>query len=127
MTTIVLAAFIKGGRVLMVRRAASKRHYPEHWDLVGGHAETDEPLDVTLVREAREEVGVTPVVFRYLGCFEDSQCETIYHLYEVTGWLEGEPRLIGDEHIDLAWVALDSANFPTPLAHPEVMKFLSVA
>ncbi len=125
MTTIVLAAFIEGGRVLMARRAANKQHYRGHWDLVGGHVEADEPIVATLIREAREEVGVTPVVFRYLGFFEDSRYETTYHLYEVTDWSGGLPRLIGDEHTDLAWVALDGASFVAPLAHPEVMSFLS--
>ncbi|SCB12034.1 NUDIX hydrolase [Rhizobium hainanense] len=125
MTTIVLAAFIESGRVLMARRAANKQHYPGHWDLVGGHVEADEPIVATLIREAREEVGVTPVIFRYLGFFKDSRYETTYHLYEVTGWSDGLPRLIGDEHTDLAWVALDGASLVAPLAHPEVMSFLS--
>ncbi|MFK0161972.1 NUDIX hydrolase [Rhizobium sp. NPDC090279] len=127
MTTIVLAAFIESGQVLMARRAASKQHYPGHWDLVGGHAEPDEPIDVTLVREAREEVGVTPIVFRYLGFFKDSQYETTYHIYKVTDWSAGLPKLIGDEHTDMAWVALDEVKFVVPLAHPEIMPFLSLA
>jgi len=125
MTTIVLAAFIGSGRVLMVRRAANKQHYPGHWDLVGGHVGADEPIVAALIREAHEEVGVTPVVFRYLGFFKDGHYETTYHLYEVTDWSDGSPRLIGDEHTDLAWMALDSAGLVAPLAHPEVMSFLS--
>ncbi len=111
----------------MARRAAHKQHYPEHWDLVGGHVEPDEPVDIALVREAYEEVGVIPLSFRHLGFFKDSQHEATYHIYAVTDWSDGPPRLLGDEHTDLIWVPIDDANFVAPLAHPEIMSLLSLA
>lgn len=127
MTTIVLAAFIENGCVLMARRTGHKRHYPEHWDLIGGHVETDEPLDIALVREAHEEIGVTAVAFRHLGSFEDSQRETTYQIYAVTDWSDGPPRLVGDEHTDLRWVPINGTGTVEPLAHPEILPFLSLA
>lgn len=125
MTTIVLAAFIESGQVLMVRRAGHKQHYPGHWDLVGGHVEMDELVDAALVREAYEEVGVIPLSFRHLGFFKDGQYEASYHIYAVTDWSDGPPRLLGNEHTDLTWVPIDGANFVAPLAHPEIMSLLS--
>ncbi len=114
MTTIVLAAFIHGDRVLVVRRAAHKRQYPEHWDLVGGHVEIGETTDAALIREAQEEVGVTPINFRHLKSFADAatpDCENIrYQLYAVTEWSGGAPRLLGEEHTDLAWIAIGNVN-----------------
>lgn len=127
MQTIVLAAFIESGRVLMARRAAHKRHYPGHWDLIGGHVETGEPVHAALIREAYEEIGVTPVAFRHLGVFKDSQHEATYHIYAVTDWSDGPPQLLGDEHTDLAWVPIGAADFVAPLAHPEILSLISLA
>ncbi|WP_167333918.1 NUDIX hydrolase [Rhizobium sullae] len=128
-TTIVLAAFIHDGRVLLVRRAAHKRQYPEYWDLVGGHVEVGETTDAALVREAQEEVGITPITFRHLKTFPDAatpDCESIrYQVYAVTEWSGGAPRLLGEEHTDLAWVAMGNLCFMTPLAHPAVIPILS--
>jgi mutator protein MutT len=107
-TAIVLAAFIGDGHVLMVRRAAHKRQFPEHWDLVGGHIETGETSDSALVREAQEEIGLTPIKFRYLEALSEAPTahgrEIKYHVYAVTKWSGGAPRLLGEEHTDLAWV-----------------------
>ena len=126
MATIVLAALTENGRVLMVQRAAHKRHHPEHWDLVGGHVETDEPVEVALIREVREEVGVTAVAFGHLGSFEDCPREVIFHVYAVTHWSDGPPELIGDEHTDLRWVPLNDIDLVEPLAHPEIIPLLSL-
>lgn len=123
-TTIVLAALIENGRLLMARRAGHKQHFPEHWDLVGGHVETGEPVEIALIREVREEVGVTAVAFRHLGSFEDSQREITYQLYAVTGWSDGPPRLVGDEHTDLRWVPINGTRTIEPLAHPEILSLL---
>ncbi|MFA1624673.1 NUDIX hydrolase [Rhizobium mongolense] len=130
MTTIVLAAFIHDGQVLLVRRAAHKRQYPEHWDLVGGHVEVGEIADAALVREAQEEVGITPTNVRHLKTFADvatPDCENIrYQVYAVTEWSGGAPRLMGEEHTDLAWIAIGNVNSMTPFAHPTVIPILSM-
>ncbi len=126
MTTIVLAALIENGRVLMAQRAAHKRHHPERWDLVGGHVETDEHVEAAIVREVREEVGVTAVAFRHLGSFEDCQREATFHVYAVTDWSEGPPELTGNEHTDLRWVELNGIDLVESLAHPEIIPLLSL-
>lgn len=54
LTTIVLAAFIEDGRVLMGRRADHKKQFPGDWDLIGGHVDEGETLEVAIVREVQE-------------------------------------------------------------------------
>lgn len=124
MTTIVLAAFINSGQVLLARRADHKQQYPGHWDLVGGHIKTGEPIDVALAREAEEEVALTPTTFQHRGSFNDSKTKTAYQLYVVTDWLNGLPQLLGDEHTELAWVPVNDISSVAPLAHPEIISFL---
>ncbi|NTG20681.1 NUDIX domain-containing protein [Agrobacterium rhizogenes] len=129
MTAIVLAAFIRDGHVLMVRRAAHKRQFPEHWDLVGGHVEAGETCDSALVRETREEVGLTPIRFEYLEALSDEPTadgdEVTYHIYAVTEWSGGAPCLLGDEHTDLVWVLMEDVIAIRPLAHPVIIGILS--
>lgn len=121
LTTIVLAAFIEDGRVLMGRRADHKKQFPGHWDLVGGHVEEGETLEVALVREAQEEVGLMPTTFRDLGAFSDDETEATYHLFVVTEWSNDPPKLLGDEHTELTWVRVSEATSLRPLAHPSVI------
>jgi hypothetical protein len=45
----------------------------------------------------------------------------------VTDWLNGLPQLLGDEHIDLAWVPVNDTNSVAPLAHPEIISFPTLA
>ena len=61
------AFFIRqGGEVLLGLRAPSKTSWPLHWDTIGGHVEDGETLRDTLIRESREELGVTPTKFELL-------------------------------------------------------------
>ncbi|MGA1834606.1 NUDIX domain-containing protein [Rhizobium wenxiniae] len=46
------------------------------WDLAGGHVEKGEGLDVALVRECQEEVGLTPRAFDHVATlYEDDDPE----------------------------------------------------
>jgi 8-oxo-dGTP diphosphatase len=59
---VVAALLIRGGRVLLARRAAGKRIAPGKWHLPGGHVEPGESDAAALRREMREELGVDVTV-----------------------------------------------------------------
>lgn len=106
MAKIVCAAFIEQDRVLLVRRAPHRKWGANLWDLVGGHVEKGEALDVALVRECQEEVGLTPLAFNHLATvFEenDNQQKSPFHIYAIPTWAGGAPKLLGTEHSELAW------------------------
>ncbi|HXP04614.1 MAG TPA: NUDIX hydrolase [Stellaceae bacterium] len=113
MQDIVNAVFVRSGRVLLSRRSAARRTYPNCWSFPGGHVEPGESLDEALTRELREEVGVTPTSSRKLGTLaEPAPClngEVVYHFYAVSDWAGGEPRLVGDEHSELRWFSISAA------------------
>jgi 8-oxo-dGTP pyrophosphatase MutT (NUDIX family) len=78
MKEIVCAALIEGEKILLVRRAPHRKWSPHLWDLVGGHVEKGEELEVALVRECREEVGLKPLAFSLEATlFEDSDDERL--------------------------------------------------
>jgi 8-oxo-dGTP diphosphatase len=105
------ALFINlSGRVLLGLRAPWKRAWPRHWDTIGGHVEDGESLDDALVREAQEEVGVTPTQFKLIATIRERQPElcgdALHHVYAVTGWQGGDPANICDEHTELKWFSI---------------------
>jgi 8-oxo-dGTP diphosphatase len=111
-TQTVGALFVdQTDKVLLGLRAPTKKSWPCHWDSIGGRVEEGESLDAALVREAREEVGVTPTRFRLIATVRERQPEiygdALHHLYVVTRWEDGEPSNVCDEHTELRWFSLD--------------------
>jgi len=103
---IVCAAFIKQDQVLFVRRAPHRKWGAGLWDLVGGHVDKGEAIDVALVRECQEEVGLSPLAFNHLATkFEDDDPDrkSPFHIYAIPTWAGGSPKLLGTEHSELAW------------------------
>ena len=107
--------------MLLAKRSDERSFYPGVWDVVGGHCEDDEAPGDALVREVQEEIGVTPHTFEEVAVLSEPHPaeygEARYHIFLVTAWGGGEPRLQGSEHSELRWVSLECA-LAFPLAHP---------
>ena len=123
MREIACAVFLRDGKILLGFRSPHRRSYPSCWDVVGGHVEPGETPDGALVRELQEEVGVTPTLFRKFAEIGEPRPEHYgparLHVFVVTGWEGGEPRLQGDEHTELRWFAIDAACALPDLAAAE--------
>jgi 8-oxo-dGTP pyrophosphatase MutT (NUDIX family) len=78
----------------------------------------------------QEEIGVTPHTFEEIAVLAEpppaEHGEARYHIFLVTAWDGGEPRLQGSEHSELRWVGLDRA-LALPLAHPGYGQLFSAA
>jgi 8-oxo-dGTP diphosphatase len=120
---IVNARFVRHRMVLLGRRSPQQKSYPGLWSFPSGHAEPGETMLEALIRELHEEVGVTPTGTTYLASIRDPSPSpadaATYHMYAVTGWIGGEPRLVGDEHTQLEWFSLQAAARFEDLALPE--------
>ena len=112
---IALALLVRDGRALLVHRSPERRHYPDSWDLAGGHIEQGERPHEAVVRECLEELGVhvhEPRPFDLTGT--DAGLEV--HAFVVTRW-DGEPvNGASDEHDELRWFLPDQITDVT-LAH----------
>jgi len=107
--------------VLLGRREAGRAFYPGVWDVLGGHLEPGETSVQALARELREEVGVTPTAWHYLGEFReplpDGEEYMVLHLYAVTDWTGVPHNRAPEEHSEISWFAIENAC-RLALAHP---------
>jgi ADP-ribose pyrophosphatase YjhB (NUDIX family) len=89
--------------------------------------EPGETFEQALIREAREEIDVTPMDYRVAGCIADPNSgePVTYHMYAVADW-EGDPHIIDDEHSELRWFSLEEAAGLTDLALKEYRALFEV-
>jgi len=101
-------------KVLLGLRAPWKRAWPSHWDAIGGRVEAGESLEAALVREIREEIGVTPNTLRYIASVKERRPElygpAVHHIYAVTDWSGGEPTNGSEEHTEIRWFTIEEID-----------------
>jgi 8-oxo-dGTP diphosphatase len=77
--------FDRQGRLLIyLRDNKPDIPFPNHWDLFGGHVERGETPAQALVREVREELGITLRgwrFFRRFDCFAGDAYPNVKHIY----------------------------------------------
>jgi 8-oxo-dGTP diphosphatase len=96
------------GRILLGLRAHHKRVAAGYWDIIGGHLELSESAKDALVREIREELGVTATCFRLIASLWEppslaGESGCMHHVFLITQWTGGLPRNVSDEHANIGW------------------------
>ena len=101
-----LCYITRGDDVLMLHRVKKKNDInKDKWIGIGGKFEKEESPDECLLREAKEETGLTLTSWRCRGVvtFLNTQCEGEYmYLFTADGW-EGELKECDEG--DLQWVS----------------------
>lgn len=120
MRECVAAFVVKGEKILLGKRSASRSFYPDIWDVFGGHQNPGESREAALRRELREELGIVLTEWRFLLTVDEPNPAKNgagqYHFYLVTGW-EGTPaNLQPDEHFSVEWFEFGEA-VKLPFAH----------
>jgi 8-oxo-dGTP diphosphatase len=103
--TLVVAGLIMGDdqRILITQRRADQA-FPLQWEFPGGKVEPGEAPVAALVRELREELGVTVAVGRIWDVlFHAYPAFDLVMLVYACRIIDGAPRAV--EVADLAWVA----------------------
>jgi 8-oxo-dGTP diphosphatase len=80
------------GKILLIHRNTPKR---TQWEVLGGKNETGEPLQVTAIREAGEELDIGVTIEGKLGEheFEEDGFVSNYTWYKAT-IISGEPKIM---------------------------------
>ena len=102
MVEVVAALIVKDGRFMICQRPANKKR-ALLWEFVGGKVEKGESKEQALVRECREELGVT-VRPGALFCEVDHDYPDISVRLSVyyADIVEGVPQKL--EHNDIKWI-----------------------
>ena len=123
MTQVVAALIWQGDRFLACQRPAHKAR-GLLWEFVGGKVEPGETREQALVRECREELGVTVaplgVFCQVLHRYPDLEVElTLFHA-KIT---QGTPQKL--EHNDIRWITVEEiGRYPFCPADEEILKAL---
>jgi 8-oxo-dGTP diphosphatase len=99
-------------KVFMARRAATKKFFPDVYELPGGHIDYGEDLKEGLKREVREElqaditVGDPFAVFTYLNDVKGSHSIEVIYFAQLTGGPDSL-QLNPADHSTAGWFAAD--------------------
>jgi 8-oxo-dGTP diphosphatase len=124
MTTIIVTAAVveRDGRFLVTRRPDGV-HLGGYWEFPGGKCETGETLEASLLRELREELGVTAVVGKEFLETSHTYPERRVELHFFSVSLSGEPiPQLGQE---MQWISREAlASLKLPPADDELVALL---
>lgn len=108
MTPVAAALIWKDDKFMICQRPATKTRAFE-WEFVGGKAEPGETLEETLVRECREEIGVTVEVGDIFMEVDHTYPDITIHLTLFNARIpEGEPQRL--EHNDIRFITPDEID-----------------
>ncbi len=108
MTEVVAALIWEGDRFLACQRPAHKAR-GLLWEFVGGKVEPGETHEQALVRECREELGVTVAVGeRFLQVVHEYPDLTVRLTLFRAAIAEGAPQRL--EHADLRWLTVEEMD-----------------
>ena len=121
MLECVAAFIIKDKKILLGKRSAERKFYPDFWDVFGGHLNAGETREEALRRELNEELGIVPTRWKFLLTVQELDEEKYgrikYHIYLVTAF-DGEPQnLQPEEHSFIRWFEFEQA-LDLPFPHP---------
>lgn len=106
------AVIVKNEKLVLIKRGADP--FKGYWGLPGGHVDWDETIEDAVIREVKEEVGVTVTHLKLLGVYSSptrspKQSVALAYVCEVEGELKA-----GDDAVDVGLYPFDS--LPSPLA-----------
>lgn len=95
------------GEFLLLKRSKDSNNNPGKWDLPGGKMELDETLKEALVREVREETGISIVPGEIAGYATYELPERRVIAVIVDGGYITSNVILSPEHTEYSWVPLD--------------------
>ncbi|MGN0542969.1 MAG: (deoxy)nucleoside triphosphate pyrophosphohydrolase [Acutalibacteraceae bacterium] len=105
MTQVVAALIRQGDKFMIFQRPENKTRAFE-WEFVGGKAEKGETLEQALIRECREEIGVTVKVGSVFAEVDHEYPDITIHLTVFNAEIaEGTPQRL--EHNDIRSITPD--------------------
>ena len=119
----VAAMIERDGKFLVGKRSAKKLVGAGFWCSICGGVETGETRDTAVVREVREETGLSVAAVEEFAACDTRDGTTRIHFWVAVPLDRAEPRLLGDEHDELRWVSLEEMRQLAPVFEEDVEIF----
>jgi len=123
---IISIAIVKNEQEqFLITRRQKGQHLAGKWEFPGGKVENNESIEAAMIRELKEEVGLTAIDYQAFDSleFQYEQLELNLNFYFVNHFT-GEAK--GLEGQELKWVSLVELNdYEFPKANISVIKQLS--
>ena len=102
--------FLEGeARVLLAKRAKTKKFLPDKWEMLGGHIDFGEEIIEGMKREVLEELGISidvgePFeVFTYMNNVKGSHSIEVVYLAKFHG-IDALPKIDPNDHSEVRWM-----------------------
>lgn len=104
-STIVIIGFVQcEGKILLLKRADSMHYYPGKWQMVSGHLESKETAEDTVLREVKEETGLSGKITKSGKTFEYVDGEKRWIIVPFIIEVDTDVVTISKEHSAHAWI-----------------------
>ena len=108
MTDVAAAVIFRDNKVFIARRSEGQR-LAGFWEFPGGKIEQGESGAEAIIREIKEELGITVQVGGFIGqCVHHYGTWSIRLMVYECDWVSG--RLVPKVHDDTAWVGADELD-----------------
>ena len=123
----VVAAIIRRDNKILITQRHGHVHLPGLWEFPGGKVEPQESFEAALLREIREELGVSISVGEVFFSIEhDYPTKSVRLHFFNCSIIQGEPQAL--DVADLRWVSPDElSQFEFPPADVELIRKLSLS
>lgn len=114
--SIIACAFVhQDGKLLIAKRAATKKFLPDKYELLGGHVEFGETLEQCIVREIQEELHIDVIVEDPFYAFTYLSDENTIHNVEVDFFAQmrnPQQRIVlnPDDHSEFKWISREEVS-----------------
>ena len=124
--TQVVAALIRDGDRFMICQRPEHKARGLKWEFVGGKVEAGESKKAALIRECREELGVTVEVYDVFLELDHVYPDIAIHLTLFNAAItDGVPQLL--EHNDIRWISpAEIDNYDFCPADEEILKKIKI-
>lgn len=124
MAIAVKAFIVNDGRLLIVKRATNDRYMPGVWEIPGGKLDDGEDMETALLREVKEEVGLSIEINREISVreFRRSDGPDIeMHIFLCNALSDIDKVKLSEEHSLYKWIEIEKCKSElTEFFHPEV-------
>ncbi len=112
----------KDGNVLLVKRG--NEPFKDYWTLPGGHIDFGETAEQAVIREVKEETGLT-IKPKFLGYRDEIYPDINWHGEALIfhGEAQGKEEIDGKEIVDIKWFDIDEAlNMKLAFEHEKTLE-----